>query len=63
MKTNNAELEKPVSKYDHICECPYCGNHVSEDYNVCCGEAGHAEWVYVNEHGEHVDPDTGEVIS
>ena len=24
--------------------CPYCGKILSEENNVCCGEAGHGEW-------------------
>lgn len=32
-------------------QCPYCGKCLSIDFNVCCGEAGHGEWVLV-EKGE-----------
>lgn len=34
-------------KWIKILECPYCGNILDEEYNYCCGEAGHAAEIEV----------------
>ncbi len=40
------------NQYQLMFLCPFCGSERSEDYNICCGEYGHCEWVYANEDGE-----------
>lgn len=35
--------------------CPYCGNELAEERNICCKEADRGEWVLLNPEGERVN--------
>jgi hypothetical protein len=46
-------------KLNHAFVCPFCMNDISEEYNYCCGEAGHGEWMWFDDAGEPVQECNG----
>lgn len=42
-----------------VFQCPYCGTELSEENNACCGEAGHGEWITVDENNEPMEDTNG----
>lgn len=41
--------------FGRIFICPYCCNELSESWSACCGEAGHGQYVYIDEDGEIIE--------
>ncbi len=50
------------NQWENVFACPYCFSGVREEWPACCGEYGHAEWMFMNEDGETLTKDEYEAL-